>query len=800
MPASYLKLFRRNLLKERQFSILNIAGLSTGLACALFIFMWVSSEKEVDRFNENDNRLFLVMKNFTNADGSIRTMETTQGMLAKSVAEELPEVEYSVSVKSDGTGIIGAGDKNLTARASFAGRDFLKVFSYKILAGNKETMLTGTAGILLSANMAKALFDGSGNIIGQTINWNRGNEFSGLYTVAGIFEQPPTGSTDQFDILFSYDLYTQKKAEDVADWSSNSMRTFLLLKNGTDTKAFNDKIRDYTRNKLIALHGKNDEKINKEGSIFLQRYSDRYLYNHFENGKQNGGRIQYVNLFSLIAVFILLIACVNFMNLSTARASARMKEIGVRKLMGASRSGLILRFMTESVLMSIFSLLIAIGLVFVFLEPFNNITGKQLSFPVNIQFFISIFCTAFLTGITAGSYPAIFLSGFKPVRVLKGKLSTSLTESRVRKGLVVFQFTVSAVMIISVLVVNMQMKLIQEKNLGYSKDNIIRFSGMGKLRKEGLSAFITEVQKIPGVIGVSSMSGTTTGRFSQSGSRIEWPGKTEGKGIEFDGLDLGSGMMELLDLTIKEGRSFSTDHTSDTNSIIFNETAIAAMKLENPIGKTVNVWGKPKQIIGIVKDFQFESMYKKVNPFFLRYVPNNNMVYVKINAGQERKSLAAIGTFYKQYNMGLPFEYRFLDEDYDLLYATEDRISTLSRYFAGIVIIISCLGLLGLAAFTAARRRAEIGVRKVIGASVTDIVVMLSADFLKLVVIAILIASPFAWWIMHSWLQNFSYRVDMNVGIYLIAALLIIILSLITTASQAIRAAVANPVKALRSE
>jgi putative ABC transport system permease protein len=800
MPTSYFKLFQRNLLKERQFSVLNIVGLSTGLTCAFFIFMWVASEKQIDRFNENDNRLFLVMKNSTNADGSIRTMETTQGLLAKSMAEELPEVEYAVSVKTDGTGIIGAGEKHLTARANFADRDFFKVFSYRILEGNKETILTGNTGILLSANMAKALFATSENIIGQTINWDRGNEFSSLYTVTGIFEQPPAGSTDQFDILFSYDLYAQKKTEDVADWSSNSMRTFLLLKNGTDTKAFGDKIRDYTTNKLTALQGRNDEKFSREGNIFLQRYSDRYLYNHFESGKQDGGRIQYVNLFSIIAIFILLIACVNFMNLSTARASSRMKEIGIRKLMGAQRSGLIFRFMAESVLMSMFSLLIAIVLVFILLEPFNNITGKQLSFPLHIQFFVSILCIAFLTGLIAGSYPALFLSGFKPVLVLKGKLSTSFRESFVRKGLVVFQFTVSAVMIISVLVVNKQMKLIQEKNLGYSKDNIIRFSGMGKLRKDGLPAFLTEVQKIPGVISASSMTGTTTGRFSQSGSRVEWPGKTEGKGIEFNGLDIGSGMMELLGLTIKEGRSFSTQHISDSNSVIFNETAIGAMKLDNPIGKTVSVWGKPKQIIGIVKDFQFESMYKKVTPFFLRYVPNNNIVYVKIKAGQEKKSLAAIGAFYKQYNMGLPFEYKFLDEDYDLLYASEERVSILSTYFAGIVIIISCLGLFGLAAFTATKRRAEIGVRKVIGASVTDIVIMLSTDFLKLVVMAILIAFPFAWWVMHIWLQGFAYRTDMNVGIYLVSAAFIIILTMITTTFQAIKAAIVNPVQALRSE
>ncbi|RYY54544.1 MAG: ABC transporter permease [Chitinophagaceae bacterium] len=800
MPASYFKLFRRNLHKGRQFSVLNIVGLSTGLTCALFIFLWVSSEKQVDRFNTNNHRLFVVMKNSANADGSIRTLETTQGLLAQSMAEDLPEVEYAVSVRTDGTGIIGAGEKHLTARANFAGRDFFNVFSYSVPEGNKETVLTGTTSVLLSEDMANALFGSSRNVIGQTINWDKGNDFSGVYTVTGIFEPPPAGSTDQFDVLFPYDLYAAKKAEDVADWTSNSTRTFLLLRNAANATDFSEKIRDYTRNKLTALQGNAGEDQKKEGTIFLQRYSDRYLYNHFENGKQDGGRIQYVKLFSIIAIFILLIACVNFMNLSTVRATTRMKEIGVRKLMGANRLGLVLRFMAESVLMAVFSLLIAMVLMLILLEPFNQVTGKQLSFPVDMGFLGSILCIALITGIVAGSYPALFLSGFKPVQVLKGKLSSSLSESFIRKGLVVFQFTVSVVMIIAVLVVDRQMKLIQEKNLGYSKDNIIRFPGMGKLRKDGLPAFVTEVQKIPGVIGVSSMAGTTTGRFSQSGSRVDWPGKSEGKGIEFNGLDMGPEMMELLDLTMKEGRGFSTQYPSDSSSVIFNETAVAAMKLDNPVGKTVSVWGKPRQIIGVVKDFQFESMYKKVNPFFLRYVPNNNMVYVKIKAGQERESLAAISTFHKQYNMGLPLEYKFLDDDYDLLYAAEERVSRLSTYFAGVVIIISCLGLFGLSAFTATKRKTEIGVRKVIGASVTDIVLLLSRDFLKLVVIAISIAFPFAWWAMHNWLQGFAYRTEINIGIYLGSAAIIIAITIITTVFQAIKAAITNPVQSLRNE
>jgi len=433
------------------------------------------------------------------------------------------------------------------------------------------------------------------------------------------------------------------------------------------------------------------------------------------------------------------------------------------------------------------------------LPVFTAITGKQLVLNFNFSFIISILLITFITGIISGSYPALYLSGFRPALVLKGKLNASSGESWVRKGLVVFQFAISVILIISVMVVYKQMVLVQTKNLGYNKDNIIRIPNEGKLR-EGLATFLTEVKNIPGVVAVSSVEGDLLGNPGHSGGGISWEGKDPNLGIEYYGIGVDYDFMEMLGLKMKDGRTFSKEFGSDSSKVIFNESAIAAMGLKSPIGKTVSLWGQKKQIVGIAKDFHFESLYKKVAPFFFYYSPNNDNVLIKLKAGTERETLARLEKFYKQFNQGLPFEYKFLDEDYQALYASEQRVAVLSRYFAVIAIIISCLGLFGLAAFTAQKRQKEIGIRKVVGASVSNVVVLLSGDFLKLVLIAVLIAFPLAWWAMNKWLEGFAYRIHIDVNLFLIAGFTTILITLLTISFQSIKAAIANPVKSLRTE
>ena len=553
-----------------------------------------------------------------------------------------------------------------------------------------------------------------------------------------------------------------------------------------------NKVKDFIKSR----YKPGSEDLKWTGTLFLQRFTDRYLHNHYENGEVAGGRIAYVQLFSIIALFILVIACINFMNLATAKASHRIKEVGIKKVIGASRASLIFQYLSESMLMTLGSLVFAILIVFTLLPGFRELTGKELRMDLDLGLLVALAGIALFTGLLAGSYPALYLSGFRPARALKGRLHAAAGESWIRKGLVVFQFAISMVLIVSVGIVYKQMELIQTRNLGYNKDNIIHFANEGKLQ-QNQQTFLAELRALPGVVSASDMEGDMLGNHSGGGG-IDWPGKTER--IEFSGLYIDYDFMQTMGLHMKEGRMFSRKFNSDSSSVIFNETAIAAMRLKDPLGKIVKLWGRQAPIIGVVKDFHYESLYNKVGPFFLSFRKNGSNNLVKIKAGMERETLIQIEKLYKTFNPGLPFEYNFLDEDYKALYASEQRVSTLSRWFAGIAVIISCLGLFGLATFTAQKRQKEIGIRKIVGASIRQIVILLSAGFLKLVCIALFVAFPITWWILRFWLSTFAYRVQMGPGIFLMASGAILFITFLTISFQAVRAAIENPVKSLAAD
>jgi putative ABC transport system permease protein len=801
MFKNYIKFAWRNLLKHRQVTILNLLGLSTGLVCALLIYLWVQDELNIDAFHEKDSRLYQVIKTAPNGDGTVDTHETTPGLLAQSMAKEIPEVEYAIPVVvmddyGENKGIVTVGNKYVKASVQFAGKDYFNVFSYRLLHGDKNKILDDKFGVLLSDKLALKLFNTTENLVGKTLTWDQGDKLTGTYMVTGVFEAPPTNASTQFDCIFSYAHYFDTFKDDYGldKWYSNNPHTYVILKQGTNVEQLNRKIKGYSRLKYKQAHGAKGAKW--EGDMFLQRYSSKHLYNHYENGVIAGGRIEYVRLFSIIAVFIILIACINFMNLATARATVQYKEVGIKKVAGASRRSLIIQYLGESVLMSILSLFIAIIMLSLLLPSFNSLTGKQLHLSFSPGLILATLGITLLTGIIAGSYPAFYLSRFKPVAILKGQLKTSLGEVWARKGLVVFQFTLSALFIISVLVVHKQMKLIQTKNLGYNKDNIIRFANEGKLRNR-LGPFLAEVKKIPGVVNASAMNGDFTGKHSGGGG-IDWEGKQ--KGIEFDGVDVDYDLFETMGLQMAEGRTFSRQFGSDSNSVIFNQAAIAAMGLANPIGKTVTMWGRKKQIVGVVTNFHFESLYKNVGPFFIRYSDQNENVIVKVKAGSEHATITRLKDLYARFNLGLDLEYNFLDEDYQKLYAAEQRVAVLSRYFAALAIIISCLGLFGLVTFTARKRQKEIGIRKVVGASVQHIVLLLSKDFLILVLLAMLIAFPLAWWVLNQWLLNFAFRISIGAGLFVLAASAVMVLTILTISVQSIKTALANPVEALKSE
>ena len=787
MFKSNFKIAWRNLVKDRLFTVLNLTGLATGLAAVLFIFLWVKDERGTNRFHANNSRLYQVLGSITLANG-IFTQDYTPALLATSLAKDMPEVEMATAVLPTwgGPGIVSYGDKHLKAVADYIDSSFFNVFSYPLIAGNIATMFSGTQFIMLSDETAIKLFGSSQNSIGKTIEWQDGHE---QYIIAGVFKKPPVNSTMKFDLLFNIELRGGRNRAEWEDWANSNPAAYIVVKKGTDIDRFNKKIYGYlqTKSKYAVL------------SLQAVKYSDYYLYNKYENGKQAGGRIEYVRLFSLIALFILLIACINFMNLSTAKAARRAKEIGIKKVAGAGRGTLIFQYIGESMLMVFLSVIMALTLVLILLPQFNSITGKSLTIHWNVPFIASIAAITVMTGLIAGSYPAFYLSRFKPVIVLKGKLPASLAELWIRKGLVVFQFTLSVVFIIAVLTIYKQMNLVQTINLGYAKDNIISFKNEGALSKS-LDPFMTDLKNIPGVVSASTFGGNMTGEMSGRTEKISWEGKRPGDSVYIMNLDVDYEMMEMLDIKMAEGRTFSRQMGMDSLSIILNATAVAAMGIKNPIGKTVTMWGATYHIIGIAKDFHFESLYEKVKPCLIRCAQGNYNIFVKINNAKQKETLEAISKLYRAYNPIFPFSFTFLDENYQAMYVAEQRVAALSRFFAGLTIIISCLGLFGLAAFTAEKRKKEIGIRKVIGASVSNVVMLLSKDFLRLVLLAVVIAFPLAWWALNQWLNGFAYRVHMNAAVFINAGLSIIAIALLTISIQSVKAAIANPVKALRAE
>ncbi|HEY9259308.1 ABC transporter permease [Chitinophaga sp.] len=772
--------------------MLNLLGLSTGLACSLLLWLWISDERQVDKYNEKDAQLYQVMANIK-SNGGINTMSNTPGMLAKALKEEIPEVEHAVSVLPASwfpfKGIITIGDTRMKAGGQYVGKDYFDVFTTQLIAGDKSQVLREKSNVIISETLARKMFKTTTAVVGKTLKWDE-QEFGGLFTISGIFKDNPPSATEQFDLMFNYDLVLEKRPG-LMKWGNDDPSTFVIVKAHTDISQLNNKIRDFVLKK------------DKEAGIqlFLVRFSDQYLYGRYENGVQAGGRITYVKMFSAIAMLILLIACINFMNLSTAKAGRRMKEIGVKKVMGASRGTLIAQYIVESMLMTFLSLILAIILIIFLLPVFNEIAGKQISLHFSVALLLTIAGVTLLTGIIAGSYPALYLSGFNPVAILKGKLNTSFSEVLVRRGLVVFQFTLSVVFIAAVLIIYKQLSFIQSRNLGYSRAHTLHFEIPFENDPAKIShavSFVNELKAVPGVLNASSYYHNLMGAHGNI-SDFQWPGKDPHNNIDFSNLEVGDNFLETAGIGIKDGRNFSANENA-RKEIIFNETAIKHMGLKDPVGKTIKFWGEERQIVGVAADFNFESLYQSVKPCFFQVYPVTPNILVKIDGNREQEAIAGIRKAYQQFNPGMAFEYRFLDEDYQVMYASEMRVGALSRYFAGLAIIISCLGLFGLAAFTAQRRQKEISIRKVIGASVGNLVLLLSTEFFKLILLAVGIAFLLVWWGMNHWLGSFAYRIHIGPDVFLITAGIITAITILTVSFQAIKAALANPIRYLKGD
>ncbi len=794
MFKHHLLLILRSIKRNKSSFFINLIGLSTALACALLIYLWVNDELRMDKFFENNGQLYQVMNNLKTQQG-IQTGNYTPAPLAAALSKEMPEVEYAAAVNDffswkNKEGILSNGDNHIKSRGIHASKDYFNVFSYKLVQGDKNQVLADKNGIVISEELAKKLFNTTDNIIGKSVEWNF-PFFNGIYQVSGVFSNIPTNSTTRFDVIFSMDvlLATDKEAN---KWTGNYAETYLILKKGTNIEHFDKKIAGFLKLKFSPF--------GDLFTLFVQQYSNKYLYGKYENGIPVGGRIAYVRLFSIIAIFILLIACINFMNLSTARASRRSKEVGINKAIGSSRKTLIVQYLGESMLITLISLIVAFLLVIILLSQFNVITGKSLSLNFSTNLILPILGITLFTGFVSGSYPAFYLSGFNPITVLKGKLITSLGELWVRKGLVILQFALSVIFIVGLLVINKQIEFTQAKNLGYNRDNILCFKWKEKMSSNDgdnndLVLFMAESKNLPGVVNITNMSGNILSEIYGQGG-VSWSGREEDRSFVFQSPVVGYDFIETLGLKMVEGRSFSKDY-NESKSVVINEAALKLMGFKDPIGKKIR---DDMTIIGVVNDFNYGSLHDKVEPLILRFYPNNQNIMVKIKAGAERNTIDQLKKAYQKFLPNYPFEFTFMDSDYQALYESESKVAALSEYFAGIAIIISCLGLFGLAAFAAGRRRKEIGIRKVFGSTGMSIFYLLSGDFTKQVLVSILVALPVSYLIARHWLDTFAYKISLEWWFFAAAGFIALLVAWLTVGSQAIKAASTNPAVCLKDE
>lgn len=784
------KLTLRNFLKYKSSFLINLAGLTSGLICTFLILLWVMDELSINKFHTKDDQIYQVYMHHEES-GKLRSGPATPSQLAQALAEQYPEIIHGVEdTDTDwfaNNFALSNGKEVIKAPGKFCGKNYFDLFSYPLKHGNSKLVFDDKKSIVISEQLAVKLFGTTENVIGKSLNWHLLHE-EGEATVTGILQTLPTTSTEHFEFALPFENFMEILGDGV-HWGNYTSYTFVELAPGTNISQLNDKIANFIKAKRPGINV----------TPFVTKYSDLYLHGNFENGIQSGGRILYVTLFSIIALFILIIACINFMNLSTARASRRLKEIGVKKSLGASRKSLISQFLTESIVISLLSMILAVAFVMLLLPYFNQLTGKQLTIQVSYNMILMALGAALCTGLLAGSYPALYLSGFIPIQIFKGKLKSTFGEAWTRKGLVVFQFIVSIVMIVGVLVVYKQMQFIQSKNLGMNRENVLKIPVEGTVVKK-LDTFIKEVEQIPNVISASSSSHNFISN-TNSTTGVSWEGKDPDVEILFEQARSYYGIIETLGMEIIEGRDFSSNYADENSKIIFNETAIKTMRIENPIGKTVNMWGDDKEIIAVVKDFNYASLHEKVQPMLFHFntdfLPN---AYIKINGQHMAETLAEIQSFYQEFNPGYTLDYEFLDQNYQAQYLSEQQVASLTKIFAFVAIIISCLGLFGLAAFTAERRQKEIGIRKILGAGHFKIIRLLSGDFTKMVITAIFIAIPLSYFLAQNWLANFAYHIELSWWIFVISSVAALAIALLTVSFQTLKAAQVNPVECLKNE
>ena len=790
MFRNYLKIAVRSLLKNKLYSSINVLGLALGMACSLLIGLWVADELSYDRFLPDAGEIHYVRVNFP-YNGEIVTNFVTPGPLQEAIAKDVPEVAAVTKINYGPEYLIKVGEKTAKEKGHFATSDFFGVFDLPAIYGNPKAALAQPNQIVITRKLAEKFFP-NGLALGKTLQLDN-NKF---YVVGAVIEDLPTNSTLQFDWLVNWSV---QEEDWMKRWGNNSFYTYVRLKPRTTATQAETAMKDiYPR-----FAGKNFE----TGRPTLQPITDLHLYSEYKNGQSIGGRIEYVRIFSIVALFILLIACINFMNLATARSAMRAKEVGVRKVVGAMRSSLIGQFMSESVMTSLLAVVLAVGLVWSVLPTFNALFEKQLTLNLTEpMLWLGIVGLVIVTGFLSGSYPALFLSSLQPIKILKGRLQFGAGPALFRRALVVFQFSLSIFLIVGMLAVGKQMSYLRTKNLGLDRENVVYIPLEGEISKpKKVEPFRQEVMRKPSIASATTTMSLPVNVQSTSGD-LTWPGKDPKLETSVSAMFVGGDFIRTMNIKLLAGRDFRLDSPADSTNYVINEATAKLMSkstpgMKDPVGKEVTFWRGKGRIIGLMKDFHLQSLHEAITPLILALDSRNtSYLLVKTRAGQTQQAIADLEKLSKEFNPNYPFNYHFLDEEYEKLYRSEQQVNTLVNYFGVLAILISCLGLFALAAFTAEQRTKEIGVRKVLGASVASIVGLLSKDFLKLVLVALVLASPLAWWALHKWLGTFAYQTDLTWWIFAVAGVMALAIAFLTVSYQSIKAALMNPVKSLRSE
>jgi len=794
MFKNYFKTAWRNLGNGNMHSFINIAGLSIGMAVAILIGLWMYDELSFDKNFKNYNRIAQVIQNVSN-NGEVQTWRGVPYPLADELRKNYGgDFKHIVMAVSWDDHLLTYNDKKLKQTGGYFEKDAPEMFSLKMLSGTRQG-LNEPASIFLSESAAKAWF-GNEDPLNKIIKIDD----RPVVRVTGVYKDFPNNSTfadlkfiSTWDFLYNNDEGLRTMQD---PWRPNFVSLFVQLSDNADFAKVSERIKD------AKLKRVNPQLQKKKPALFLHPMSDWHLYSDFKNGVNTGGAIQYVWMFGIIGVFVLLLACINFMNLNTARSEKRAKEVGIRKTVGSLRRQLIWQFFAESIFTVGLSFLLSLLWVQLSLSFFNQIAGKQMSIPwANPFFWVLNLGFAFFTALVAGSYPAFYLSSFNPVKVLKGTFKAGRFAAIPRKVLVVVQFTVSVTLIIGTIIVYRQIQFAKNRPVGYTREGLVSIPTPDSLIHQHFNAVKDELMQT-GIITSVAESGAPTTSIWGSSSGFSWKGKDPNLSIDFGTARISDEYGKTIGWHIKEGRDFSKDFSTDTSAVILNEAALHFMGLQNPIGETITWFDQPFTVIGVINDMVMESPYSEVRPI-IYYTSNEpgNLVIIKINPNASAKeALSKIEPIFRKFNPGQPFEYQFVDNEYAKKFGDEERIGKLAGFFAVLAIIISCLGLFGLTSFVAEQRKKEIGVRKVLGASVFSVWNLLSRDFIGLVSISFLVAVPLAWYGMHKWLRDYTYRINISWGIFLIAGIIAITIALVTVSFQAIRAAVTNPVKSLRTE